>query len=403
MNRTFVILKHEFLITVRTRAFVILTLLVPALVALGIGVAKIVTVSGAGSPQTAQVVGYVDQTGVLGGFTRQGIAELKAFASAAEANQALVRGEISQYVVIPGDFLSSGRIERFTSSREFVPPAWVAASLKYFVTENLLVGKVPDTVRLIVESPLNLVTTHLDANGVASQNQASLGNALVPLAFSLFLILAILLSSGSLLNGLAEEKENRLMEILISRVTPQDLLVGKFLGIGAAGLLQVAIWLGTLPGLLALASGTVGGVLSGIHVSFEFYVLCVVYFLLGYSVFGILNAALGAVSSSLKDAQQSAVVLNLIPVAPMWLMSMFIAFPQSVAWIILSFFPLTAPTVVIERLSAGEVAPWELAVSLGILLLTAVCGLFLSTRLFRSHLLRYGGRRRLTEAARTSR
>lgn len=152
---------------------------------------------------------------------------------------------------------------------------------------------------------------------------------MIPLGFSLLLVLSLIFSSSYLLQGLADEKENRLMEILISRVSPRELLIGKVLGLGAAGLVQVAIWLVSMPLLLLLASSTVGGFLTTLRVPALFYVLAVVYFVLGFLLFATLSAGVGAISTSAREAGQLSAFFTLFPFVPLWLMILFIAIPRS--------------------------------------------------------------------------
>lgn len=152
---------------------------------------------------------------------------------------------------------------------------------------------------------------------------------MIPLGFSLLLVLSLIFSSSYLLQVLADEKENRLMEILISCVSPRELPIGKVLGLGAAGLVQVAIWLVSMPLLLLLASSTVGGFLTTLRVPVLFYVLAVVYFVLGFLLFATLSAGVGAISTGAREAGQLSAFFTLFPIVPLWLMILFIAIPRS--------------------------------------------------------------------------
>ena len=400
MNRTFLIFRHELFCTIRRTGFVVMTLIVPVLALLAIGIAKLASASGTPHAPAGEIIGYVDATGSFGQFTHQGTITLLRFNAAEEATRALVSGDIKEYFVIPPDYMTAMTIARFTTRKELVVPASTAAAVKSFLTSNLLAGNVPPATIRLVEAPLIMVTTRLGANGTAATDQGGIGTALIPLGFGVLLVLSLLFSSGYLLQGLAEEKENRLMEILVSRVSPRELLIGKVLGLGAAGLVQVTVWLGSMPLLLGLASSTVGGFLTMLRAPALFYVLAFFYFVLGYLLFALLSAGVSAISSSAKEAGQLAALFTLFPVVPLWFMSLFLAFPQNPVWIILSIFPLTAPTMVIERLGITDIPAWQIAVSLGVLAMSVIGGLFFTARVFRTYLLMYGKRPGLGEIVR---
>ena len=107
--------------------------------------------------------------------------------------------------------------------------------------------KVPANVITRVETPLNLVTTTLTSTGAVAPQQGGYANFIIPGVFSLLLALSLIFSSTYVLQSLGEEKENRLMEILLSSVSTRQLLTGKVLGLGAAGLVQVIVWVISLP------------------------------------------------------------------------------------------------------------------------------------------------------------
>jgi ABC-type Na+ efflux pump permease subunit len=110
----------------------------------------------------------------------------------------------------------------------------------------------------------------------------NLANIIVPGVFALLLGLSLMLGATSLIDGLGEEKESRLIQVLFSSVSIRQLLVGKVLALGLAGLLQVLVWLLSTPLLLGLASASFGGFLSRMQIPVNFLLLGVVYFILGY-------------------------------------------------------------------------------------------------------------------------
>ena len=210
-------------------------------------------------------------------------------------------------------------------------------------------------------------------------------------------------TSAYVLQSLGEEKENRLMEILLSSVSTRQLLTGKVLGLGVAGLVQVLVWVISFPLLLLLASSSIGGFISTIQVPAYFWVLGITYFILGYALFAVISAGIAAVSSTVQEAQGISGLYTLFNFAPFWFISLLLIFPNNPAWIVFSFFPLTAPVVTMMRLGVTGVPAWQLAVSILLLALSIWGGLWLAARLLRTYMLLYGKRPKLGQIIRNLR
>jgi len=390
MNKMLLILRHEFGHTIKRRGFIVMTLIVPLIALLLIAVFQLI--SGVATP-TAEpaTIGYVDE---LGGFqhnTTQGNITLVRFDTASDATDALVRGDVSEYFVIPPDYISTGLINSYTLEKQLAPSPAITAAINNFLLSNLLAGKVPEATIARIEAPLNLISTRLTETGAVAPEQGGYGNFVIPFVFGLLLALSIIVSSTYLLQGLGEEKENRVMEILLSSVSARQLLTGKVIGIGAAGLVQVAVWVISAPLLLNLASSSIGGFISTIQLPANFIVLAVVYFILGYSLFAVISASIGAISSGSRE------------LVPLWFTSLIMFLPDNPVWVFLAIFPLSAPVEVIIRLGVSAVPAWQLVTSIGVLVLTIVGTLLLTTRIFRTYLLMYGKRPGIGEVIRNLR
>jgi ABC-2 type transport system permease protein len=402
MNKTLLIFRHEFERTIKRTGFIIITLALPVLGLLGIGIFH--AVSGVVQP-SAEItrIGYVDEAGGFEQFTTQGNMTFVRFDTPEAATQALIEDDIKEYFVIPQDFLSTGIINRYIIQREVTPSTTTMTAIKNFLSSNLLADKVPATMVAIIEAPLNLVTTTLTSTGAVAPEQGGLINLIIPGIFGIMLALSLSFSSAYVLQGLGEEKENRLMEILLSSVSPRQLLTGKVLGIGAAGLVQVVVWVASIPLLLNLASSTIGGFLSTIQLQTNLLVLGVVYFILGYLLFAVLSASVAAISSTVREGQGLASMFTLFAVAPFWFYSLIMLFPNSPVWVVFSIFPFSAPVLVMLRMGMTGVPTWQLAVSIAVMVLCIVGGLLLTAKLLRTYLLMYGKRPKLGEIIRNLR
>ncbi len=392
MNKTYLIFRHEFLNTVKRTGFIILTLALPVLGFLGIGVYQLVT-SIIEPPVAEEVtIGYVDDSGEFDRYTRQGYITLLRFDTPDEATQALVKGDIEEYIIVPSDYSSTGVISRYTLEKQVETPPSIYSAIKKFITYNLLAEKVPLDIVNLVESPLALVTTRLTETGAVAPEQGGYGNVIIPGIFSFLLAFSIIFSSNYMLSGLVEEKEDRLIEVLLSSVSARQLLTGKILALGAAGLIQVAIWLASLPLLLSLVSSTLGGFFSTIQLPGNFIVLGIVYFVLGYLLFVVIAAGVGAISTNTREGSQLITIFTLPIFIPLWFSSLLFIFPDSPIWVFLAIFPITAPVEVMLRLGVTDVPTWQLAASIFTMVVSIVGVLLITIRVFRTYLLMYGKR-----------
>jgi len=200
--------------------------------------------------------------------------------------------------------------------------------------------------------------------------------------------------------GVVEEKSTRVVEVLLAAVRPVQLLAGKILGVGLVGLIQLAI-IGAIGLAVAVASntitlppdatGTIGSVL--------------LWFLLGYAFYSSMFAVAGAIVSRQEELQNTATPLNLLMIA-----SFFIAFSSSVSGggdttlaKVSSFLPPVAPLIMPLRIAGGNAAPWEIALSLAIMLVSIVAVVLLAARLYEGAILRTGARVKLSDAWRSGR
>jgi ABC-2 type transport system permease protein len=403
MNKTFLVFKHEFLDTIRRVAFIVMTFVVPLVAILAIGISQII--SGVIKPSVAEevVIGYIDEAGGFNQYTQQGNIKLVKYQSLDEITKALAQTDIKEYFIISPDYYTTGIINRYTLEKQLDTPPNTVTAVKKFLSGNMLSGKVPENVINLVESSLFMLTTRITPTGEVAPEQGGWGNLLIPGIFSLLLVLSITFSSSYLLQGLGDEKESRLIEVLLSSVSTRQLLIGKVLGLGAAGLLQVMVWVICTPLLISLASYSIGGFFSSLQITPGFLILCVVYFVLGYLLFAVISTAIGAITPSAREGQQLATIFTLSAVSPLWISSLIMMFPNNPAFVVLTIFPLTAPVTLMMRLGSTEVPAWQIAVSIFVLVISVIGGMLLTVRIVRTFLLMYGKRPKLGEIFRNLR
>jgi ABC-2 type transport system permease protein len=203
--------------------------------------------------------------------------------------------------------------------------------------------------------------------------------------------MTIFISSGYLLQGVAEEKESRVIEIVVSSVRPVELMAGKVAGLGALGLTQVLVWVASVAGFSggAVALLAVAGAAS---ISARVLILGVVYYLLGYTLYAILMAGVGALGTTMQESQQLAGIFSFFAAVPYMISGFLFVNPNMLIARVLSFFPLTASTMMMMRIPLAEV-PWvDVVGSIVVLLLSIPAALWVGAKLFRVGLLIYGKR-----------
>jgi len=402
MNKTLLIFKHEFQAMVRRTGFIIMTIAFPMLALIAIGGGEIISGLGGGNGQPKEVkIGYVDAASIITGYERQGNFTFVRFASADDANRALREDEIREYLVIPADYLATGAVGHFTVNREIEPPPEKVSAATGFLLDNLLAADVPPDILARAKAPLNASTVLIDPEtGLPAEDQGGFAALVLPYFFSILLVMSIFTSSGYLLQGLAEEKENRVMEVLLSSVSARQLITGKVLGLGAAGLAQMAIWLISARFLADMASENFVDILGALEVSVYFVTIALTYFILGYLLYAIIMATVGSITSTVRESQQLATVFSLLAVAPLWGLVYIIENPDAPLSVFLTLFSFTAPITTIIRIGATDVPFWQIGASIAIMVATIFGLLLLSAKVFRTFLLMYGKTPKLGEIVR---
>jgi ABC-2 type transport system permease protein len=272
-----------------------------------------------------------------------------------------------------------------------------------FFVDHLLQDEVDPKVRARVAHPIEPVLVSLEAEAEPEGGELSIIlNLMVPYFLGILLVMTIFVTSGYLLQGVAREKTSRVMEILLSSVTAQELLAGKVLGLGALGLTQIVIWLGSS---VALSGGTMG--LLGIALPFlvrpQVLLLGVVYYVLGFLIYAVLMGGVGALGTTQQESQQLAGIFSLMAAIPLMLGGFMFTNPNMTIVRVLSWFPLTAPTMMLLRLPMAEVPAIDIVGSIGMLLISIPAVLWVGSKIFRMGLLMYGKRPSLRQIVRALR
>jgi ABC-2 type transport system permease protein len=239
--------------------------------------------------------------------------------------------------------------------------------------------------------------------GGSTREEARAGDLLsLSQIFAILLMVSVLTGSGYLLESVSDEKEDRMIEVLLTSVSPMGLLAGKVIAMGALGLAQALVWAGSL----ALAGPRVLAGLPGvtqIEVDPLFLAWLAAFFLAGYMVLAVVMAGIGAATSSYREGSQIAVLVYLPAVSPMVAFQLIGADADGGLARVLSFIPVTAPLTMILRMGSTEVPLAEAVASLAVTVLGGLAMLWVSARVFRAGLLLVGQRMTLASVFRALR
>jgi ABC-2 type transport system permease protein len=225
----------------------------------------------------------------------------------------------------------------------------------------------------------------------------------LPLAFTVLFLMSVLMTSGYLLQGTATEKENKVVEVLLASANPQEIMAGKLAGLGAAGLVQVGVWVS----MLFLTGFGAVPLLFAAHVELPWRALLVAlpFFIVAFLFFGSLMLGSGSLGSNMREAQQLSMVWSLTAALPLMLLGVLIREPHGLVGRILTWLPLTAGPVVVMRASmdADALAWWEIVGPMLVLLLATWMAIRVGARFFRVGLLSAGARPSFREVMRQAR
>jgi ABC-2 type transport system permease protein len=207
--------------------------------------------------------------------------------------------------------------------------------------------------------------------------------------------------SMNVARSVIQEKTSRIFEVMLATVKPNDMMAGKMLGVGAAGLTQIVIWV-LLAAAVSFGTLVAHGAAGQIHLGVSWLQVTAfcVYFLLGFTLYSAIAAAAGACFNAESEVQQMSIAIVLPMLVAMLSYGYITSSPNAPYSVILSIFPLTAPLAMFLRMLAQTPPLWQIALSVVILLLTIYGTLWVAARIYRIGILMYGKRPTLPELLR---
>ena len=404
LSNVWLIARREYLERIRTRAFLIATILIPVLLG-GLGF---------GSGYLAQRTKSSAHIAILSSDP--------AFAQ--DLKHALETGQDSSMQVdlapltdatrtrLNADLKNSGK--HFAGFLQVLPPA-SAGDRPRFVYTSRSASDISTVEALKTAAKSVLTRERLQARGLSAPDIDALiapveietpdtGDTTAAFfgAYILFILMymVIMLYSMNTARSIIEEKASRIFEVLLSTIKPDELLAGKIIGVGAVGVTQTAIWMSAAAALGVYFAGSLTG--SGGHaiITIPQVLFFLAYFIFAFLLYSSIAAGLGAITNSEQELQQ----LNMFLVLPlafcMLMLISIIKSPDSTLSRIVSLIPFCSPLLMNLRISIGSPQPWEIALSFLLMSVTILAILWVSSRIYRVGILMYGKKPNLPEILR---
>jgi ABC-2 type transport system permease protein len=426
MHKVLLIIKREYIVRVRTTSFLIFTVLMPLFVGAVVVLPSRLMLSASGARHlvivaadrglansmkaalTALRASEEDeantQTGTKKSTTREFDVTVETPPSEAlrqELTTQLREGSLDGFAWIDADAFATRRGTYYSrNASDFIDASLVSRALRYALSGRQLAehGISPTQAKVLL-GPVEVDTVHVNRYGANKSN--GLGAFFLPFLLLLAIYMTVLVYGLYVMRSVIEEKTSRIVEVLLSSVTPMQLMAGKIIGVGAVGLTQIAIWgiagslLGT--GSYALARQIIGDSMRDAHVSMAALMLFPVFFILGYATYACLYAAIGAMVNSDEEAQQMQFPVTMPLILCMVFATAIIRDPNSSLAFWLSMFPLTSPIIMFLRVSMEMPPVWEVVTSIAVSLISLYGLVWITSRIYRVGILMYGKRPTLPE------
>ena len=383
----------EFLQKIRSKGFIFSMIFMPAVI---IGFTLIPTYLADREPKRTLTIAVADETGLAARELEFKLSS--AFMQNEGANSiSIIPVLFTTYdstILAGSQLVQKGIVDGFLF---FDATALDKQNIPYYVkgSENLIAFRTLENAVNAMVMELNVKKLDLTAEQIRDVTQTArlkmirigseetemIEKYLAGIILVMMLFFAIFNSGGSFMRGISEEKNNRVIEILISSVTPGELMTGKILGLGSVGLTQILIW-----GLLGMLLG--GNALDFLS---PFLLICfTIYFILGFLMYAGLFSVVGSVLSSEQDIQPVQAVLSMIGILPVALAILVLQDPDSLLVAVLSYVPLLTPTLMILRMVISAPSVIQIVSTMAVLFFSLIVTLRLASKIFHVALLMHG-------------
>jgi len=395
MNKTWLVIKHEYLKHVKKKRFILAILSLPFFILLMVAIGFISVIF----QYNDTPVGYIDRSGLLEnaieyqaeapiGFMKP--IEFIRYTDETEAKSALTNNNIQAFYVLEKNFIET-RVVKVIANES--PDSSVNSEFYTFYKLNVFKNLPAEISDRLMEGASFEIKTNQEEK---SSSEDSILVFILPFLAGFLFIMAVNISAGYLLQAVVEEKENRTMEIIVTSISPTQLMAAKVIGNLSVGLTQLVVWI--LFGIIGIFSlYRIFPNLQSTKIDFSFLLLTILVFIPAFVMIAAMMAALGATTTETREAQQIAGIFTIPMVLPYWFMQVLMEKPNSPLSIFFSLFPFTAPISLPMRVAFSSVPTWQIGITIALLILFAIVALWFAGRAFRLGMLRYGKKLSLKE------
>ena len=382
-----IVFSEELRRHIRRRSWLIITGLVPAILLILLIVVPIIR-SLTDDEDEPKPIGYVDLSGEL---SEADFPNLTRFDTREGGIDAIVAGDIEDLFIVPADFLQFGDAEWLSQRSGIFAGGGSRNRFAYFLRVSLLAERLDPNLLERVISGADYVRVHIGEDGSVSPGDDELNQFVVPLIFTILLMMSIFLGAGALLESVSEEKENRMVDVLLTSVSPLSLMAGKILALGTTSLVQIIVWIASIA---IIGPQIIDQIPNAAELEIEPLTLAYVslFFIAGFFLFSVILAGIGSATTSAKEAGPIIAIVTLPAGIPLWLIQVILSAPDGSVARVLSFIPFTAPSAMMLRIGSVDVSNAEIFASLAVTALSGFVMLFVSARVFRAGMLLYGQR-----------
>jgi len=408
--------QREYLETAKTKTFILSIVMLPVILVVIVFFAKQlarkpttarppmkVAVTDLSNQLSAQIKASFEQYNKNHPNREIRLQELQASTDSdpTDKKASLRRGELDAYIVFDKDLLDGSGMIYFYTHEPKPADADAMNAIKYSLREIVqnkryelrnLSRKLMDDLRNVPIEEIDVGAT--DKEERVQSKSDMIVRMMTPFFFMYLLFLGIMTMGQQMLSSIIEEKSSRVIEVLLSAVSPFQLMAGKILGLVSIGLTVICLW-GVAAIATARSQGLDVGIAPAILPSF------VIYYILAFLLFGSTMVGIGSICNTIKETQSLMTPVMLVCILPLLAWQNIIRDPNGLLARGLSFFPPTTPMVMILRLSGGsDISLVEILTSIALLAATVLAAMWIAAKVFRTGILMYGKRPGLMEVTR---
>lgn len=418
MRKILKIARREYIETVKTKAFIFGIVMLPIMIGLIIFFVRRMSPDKAG-PQPPVKVAFNDLSGVLADEIEDSFdkynqdnpkrqiqlhkLEIQQDSEAIEeqARNKLRQGQVDFYVVLDKDILqSSGKIHLYTYKQK-ASNIDILSTIEYRFRRTVVNQryKMQNLSRELLDKLRTVPIERMEIGSVEGQDRVQndidrVFKMIIPFFFMYLMFLGIFISGQQIISGLIEEKNSRVIEVLLSAVSPFELMAGKILGLAGTGLTLVSLWAGA-----AFLTASSQGL--NIEITAQFVIYFAIYYIFGFLLVSSILAGAGSVCNTIKETQSLMMPMTMIFIIPFLSWFKLVREPNGLMSRVFSFIPPLTPMVMVLRLSSGsEIWIVEIIASIILLVVSVLIAMWAAAKIFRTGILMYGKRLSVREVCR---